>query len=159
LFISKLQQVLDGIGVAVLLELPYRFKTKGQMMNECLDQARLIQLASDTTSCGRFRTYNRTHCGRCVPCMIRRAAFGAWTSQVDATQYVFPSLLGSDKSSGPDDPMAVALAVLTAREKGIDRFLGASLAFASVHERLPYRSVLTNGIHELEALLTGDGLL
>ncbi|UQI28553.1 hypothetical protein M3M50_16385 [Pseudomonas bijieensis] len=159
LFINKLQQVLDGIGVSVQLELPYRFKTKGEMMNGCLDQPRLQALASDTTSCGRFRTYNRRHCGRCVPCMIRRAAFGAWTSGADATDYVFPRLVGSDKSSGPDDPMAVALAVLTARDRGIDRFLGASLAFAPIPERPQYRSVLTNGIHELEALLTGDGLL
>lgn len=28
---------------------------------------RLQQLAWQTTRCGRFRTYNRTHCGRCVP--------------------------------------------------------------------------------------------
>jgi len=159
LFICKLQQVLDGVGVSVLLELPYRFKTKGEMMNECQDPVRLQQLASDTTSCGRFRTYNRTHCGRCVPCMIRRAAFKAWKLGTDDTDYVFPNLLGSSKSSGPDDPMAVALAVLTAKEKGIDRFLGASLAFASTLERPRYRSVLTNGIHELENLLTGDGLL
>lgn len=158
-FISKLQQVLDGVGVSVQLELPYRFKTKGQMMNECHDQVRLLELASDTTSCGRFRTYNRTHCGRCVPCMIRRAAFGAWTSGADATEYVFPNLVGSDKSSGPDDPMAVALAVLTVQQKGVDRFLGASLAFAADVERPNYRDVLSNGIHELEALLTGDGLL
>ncbi|HCL3396771.1 TPA: 7-cyano-7-deazaguanine synthase, partial [Pseudomonas aeruginosa] len=159
LFISKLQQVLDGVGVSVQFELPYRFKTKGEMMNECRDQARLRQLASDTTSCGRFRTYNRQHCGRCVPCMIRRAAFKAWRGGTDSTRYVFPQLIGSDKSSGPDDPMAVALAVLTAKEKGIDRFLRASLAFAAPSERSRYRSVLTNGIHELEALLVGDGVL
>lgn len=159
LFIAKLQQVLDGVGVHVQLELPYRFKTKGEMMNDCLDPVRLQQLAWQTTSCGRFRTYNRTHCGRCVPCMIRRAAFTAWTGGNDATRYVYPSLVGSDKSSGPDDPMAVAQAVLTTRSKGIDRFLGASLAFAPVGERAQYRSVLTNGIQELEALLTGDGVL
>ncbi|QKZ04870.1 Qat anti-phage system QueC-like protein QatC [Pseudomonas eucalypticola] len=159
LFIAKLQQVLDGIGVNVQLELPYRFKTKGEMMNDCLDPVRLQQLAWQTTSCGRFRTYNRTHCGRCVPCMIRRAAFTAWTGGNDDTQYVYSSLVGSDKSSGPDDPMAVAQAVLTTRSKGIDRFLGASLAFAPVDERPQYRSVLTNGIQELEALLTGDGVL
>ena len=91
--------------------------------------------------------------------MIRRAAFTAWTGGDDATRYVYSSLVGSDKSSGPDDPMAVAQAVLTTRSKGIDRFLGASLAFAPVGERTQYRSVLTNGIQELEALLTGDGVL
>lgn len=159
LFISKLQKILDGVGVSVQLKLPYRFKTKGEMMKECLDQSLLKDWASDTTSCGRFRTYNRTHCGRCVPCMIRRAAFNAWAPGSDQTTYVHRSLVGSDKSSGPDDPMAVALAVLTTKSKGLDRFLGATLAFASVDERPEYRSVLGRGMNELEALLCGDGLL
>ncbi|MDY0415065.1 MAG: Qat anti-phage system QueC-like protein QatC [Pseudomonas sp.] len=159
LLISKMQQILDGVGVSVHLDLPYQFKTKGEMMNECLNQGLLKQLASKTTSCGRFRTYNRTHCGRCVPCMIRRAAFNNWTSGSDDTNYAFTSLVGSDKASGPDDPMAVALAVLTVKEKGIDRFLGASLAFTSTTDRPQYRSVLNRGIHELEALLVGDGML
>lgn len=55
--------------------------------------------------------------------------------------------------------MAAALAVLTVREHGLDRFLGASLAFAPVGERASYRQVLQSGIHELEALLQADGIL
>jgi len=159
LFIAGLQELLDGLGIAVRLELPYRFKTKGQMLRECADQTLLASVASDSTSCGRFRTYNRTHCGRCVPCMIRRAAFLAWGPGRDTTRYEYPSVVGSDKSSGPDDPMAAALAVLSVREKGLDRFLGATLAFASPPERAGYRQVLQSGFNELEALLQADGLL
>ena len=62
-------------------------------------------------------------------------------------------------ASGPDDPMAAALAVLTVREKGLDRFLGASLAFAAPAERPRYRSMLQAGIDELAALLQHDGVL
>jgi len=159
LFIAELQDLLDGLGIAVRLELPYRFKTKGQMLRECADQTLLSTVAADSTSCGRFRTYNRTHCGRCVPCMIRRAAFLAWGPGRDTTRYEFPSLVGSGKSSGPDDPMAAALAVLSARDRGLDRFLGATLAFASPAERGSYRQVLQSGLDELEALLQSDGLL
>ncbi len=159
LFIEQLQMLLDGLGVGVRLELPYRFKTKGQMLRECADQALLSTLASDSTSCGRFRTYNRQHCGRCVPCMIRRAAFVAWGADRDTTSYAFPSLVGSEKLSGPDDPMAAALAVLSVRNHGLERFLGASLAFASSGERGLYRQVLQSGLAELEALLQRDGLL
>lgn len=159
LFIDKLQQLLDGLDIGVSLELPYRFKTKGQMLRECADQTLLATVASDSTSCGRFRTYNRKHCGRCVPCMIRRAAFLAWGPGRDTTLYKFPSLLGSDKSSGPDDPMAAALAVLAVRDQGLDRFLGATLAFSSPNERGAYRQVLQTGLDELEALLQADGLL
>lgn len=129
------------------------------MLSECADQALLRTWAADSTSCGRFRTYNRAHCGRCVPCMIRRAAFLAWGPGRDSTQYKFPSLVGADKSSGPDDPMAAALAVLSVRGQGLDRFLGATLAFASPTERAAYRQVLQSGINELEALLQVDVLL
>lgn len=160
LFIQQMQQLLDGLGVLVNFKLPYKFKTKGEMLSECLNQAQLNQLAATTTSCGRYRTYNRTHCGRCVPCMIRRASFLKWGGpNKDTTNYVHSNLISSSKSSGPDDPMAAALAVLAARNKGIDRFLGASLAFATSSERPFYRQTLEKGLAELEALLIGDGLL
>jgi hypothetical protein len=55
--------------------------------------------------------------------------------------------------------MAVALAILTARSKGLDSFLGASLAFTPLAERDQYRRVLAGGIDELEAVLIGDGIL
>ncbi|WP_031569315.1 Qat anti-phage system QueC-like protein QatC [Rheinheimera texasensis] len=159
LFIDMLQSVLGELGISVELILPYRFQTKGEMMRSCLDQNRLSELASGSTSCGRFRTYNRQHCGRCVPCLIRRAAFLAWKPGSDQTNYRFPSVVGSNKSSGPDDPMAMALAVLDAKQRGLDRFLGGTLAFASINDRTAYRRVLQQGLTELEAVLVKDQLL
>jgi hypothetical protein len=92
--------------------------------------------------------------------MIRRASFLKWGGPTkDTTNYVHPNLSGSAKASGPDDPMAAALAVLKARDNGIDRFLGSSLVFASASERPLYRHALETGLAELEALLVGDGLL
>lgn len=158
-FIEMLQTLLDGLGILAKLELPYRFKTKGQMLQECRDQALLRQFAADSTSCGRFRTYNRKHCGRCVPCMIRKAAFLAWDPAADNTDYVHQVLAGADKTSGPDDAMAAAQAVLDVQQKGLDRFLGASLAFATPEDRQAYRQVLGAGINELAVLLQRDGLL
>lgn len=159
LFIRSLQELLTGLGLAVTLELPYQYKTKGQMLIECRNQDLLREWASDSTSCGRFRTYNRIHCGRCVPCMIRKSAFLAWDPAGDTTNYVHRSLANSEKSTSPDDPMAAALAVLTVEQKGIDRFLGGTLAFASPSERIAYRQVLSSGVEELGMLLRKDGLL
>ncbi|EPL2634443.1 7-cyano-7-deazaguanine synthase [Achromobacter mucicolens] len=158
-FIEMLQALLDGLAVPVTLELPYRFKTKGQMLQQCQDQALLRAFAAHSTSCGRFRTYNRKHCGRCVPCMIRKAAFLAWDPAADTTEYVHPVLVGADKTSGPDDAMAAAQAVLDVQGKGLNRFLGASLAFAAPQDRQAYRQVLAAGIDELSALLQRDGVL
>lgn len=91
--------------------------------------------------------------------MIRKGAFIAWNPSADTTKYVHNSLATSGKSSGPDDPMAAALAVLTVEQQGLDRFLGGTLAFASPAERLAYRQVLHAGIEELGVLLRKDGLL
>lgn len=157
LFMQQLQDVLPLLGVNVLINMPYRFKTKGEMLVECADQATLRQFASNTTSCGRFRTYNRTHCGRCVPCMVRKAAILHWGG-ADQTTYRFRNLANSRKSAA-DDPMAVACAVLASRANGIDKFLGASLSFASANDRPQYRRVLGTGLSELGALLERDGLL
>lgn len=160
LFMTKLQQLLHALGVGVEFELPYRFKTKGQMLSECADQHLLRTYATSTTSCGRFLSNRRKHCGRCVPCMIRKAAFlAAWGKDKDSTQYVHPILRGADKSSDPDDPMAAALAVVSVRDQGLDRFLGATLAFASPADRPHYRQMLRDGFVELESLLRRDQLL
>ena len=55
--------------------------------------------------------------------------------------------------------MAVALAILDVRKRGLDRFLGGSLAFAPINERPMYRRVLQEGIKELETVLIQDKLL
>ena len=70
-----------------------------------------------------------------------------------------PKSLTAGRHTPSDDAMAAALAVLTARQKGLDRFLGASLAFAEPAARLAYRNVLANGLNELETLLQRDGVL
>ena len=156
-FMELLQKLIDDVSVGAHLSMPYRFKTKGEMLVQCADQALLTSYACDTTSCGRFRTYNRMHCGRCVPCMVRKAAILHW-GYPDTTRYKFSALMASGKTSA-DDPMAVACAVLAAEHRGIDSFLGATLSFASDIDRPQYRRVAEQGLAELAALLRRDCVL
>lgn len=158
LFMSMLQNLLTSVGIGVRLKMPYKFKTKGEMLVECKNQVLLAKYAADSTSCGRFRTYNRTHCGRCVPCMVRKAAFIRWNAHEDTTNYRFESLATAGKTAA-DDPMAAACAVLALRQKGIDSFLGATLSFANAHDKSGYRGVAERGLGELGALLARDGVL
>ncbi len=157
LFMRMLQELLKGLDIEARLHMPYRFKTKGEMLRECSDQAALERYACDSTSCGRFRTYNRMHCGRCVPCMVRKAAIHHW-GLADTTKYKFSSLSSSGKTSA-DDPMAVACAVLSAEQSGIDSFLGATLSFAPLDDRQKYRRVIEEGLRELAVLLRKDGVI
>lgn len=76
-----LRDILQAVGLAIAVDLPYRFKTKGEMLASTVNPVLLAATASLTMSCshpevGRYRgTTPGNHCGYCVPCIIRRASF------------------------------------------------------------------------------------
>jgi hypothetical protein len=81
-YLFLLNDILKYIGSDIYLRNPYQFKTKGEMMTECKNRNLLEKMASYTMSCShpsdRYKgTEARadSHCGYCVPCVIRRAAF------------------------------------------------------------------------------------
>lgn len=80
-YMSCLQQLLKAMGLPITINLPYRFKTKGEMLCECRDQDFLKEHVAQTMSCAHPEKRNKTkgepdrqHCGYCLPCIIRRAA-------------------------------------------------------------------------------------
>jgi 7-cyano-7-deazaguanine synthase in queuosine biosynthesis len=151
-FVGFVQEVLDGVGVKVKLTNPYRFKTKGEMLIECREQTLLLELSHQSTSCGRYQRYGFTHCGRCLPCQIRRAAFLRW-EQPDATKYVFGPLGKQDaRHAAFDDVRSVATALSMVQIDGLDRWLGATLASVPLDDRDETRSMLKRGVDELRAL-------
>ena len=151
-FVALVQEILDAIGLKVAVTNPYKFKTKGEMLEECRDQRLLLQLAHRSTSCGRYQRYGFTHCGRCLPCQIRRAAFVRW-GKVDGTDYVFVPLGQQDEAHAAfDDVRSVATALNVVQDKGVDRWLGATLASVPTGDRNPTRQMLERGIQELGAL-------
>lgn len=118
-YLGLVQQVLNAVDIPVDLENPYAHLTKGEMMANCLDPVHLAAMAARTVSCGKWKRRGE-QCGRCVPCLIRRAAFhgAGWK---DATQYQPEGrklqqffVHGND----PDDLMAMILA--SRRIKGMD---------------------------------------
>lgn len=74
-FMERLQKLWDALGIPAVLRLPYAAMTKGEMMAACQVPDVLAQVASQATSCGRFVRNGYKHCGRCVPCLVRRASF------------------------------------------------------------------------------------
>jgi hypothetical protein len=76
------RRVLQKLGIETRIELPYRFKTKGEMLAQTLAPSVLKETAPQTMSCshpeaGRWSKNPNTHCGYCVPCIIRRASLHA----------------------------------------------------------------------------------
>ena len=155
---ALLQDVLDAGQLRVRIENPYRFKTKGEMMAECADQDLLTSRAYQTTSCGRFKKFGYKHCGRCIPCLVRRAAFAA-AGCVDATFYVYDDLAIDDEHhAGFDDVRAALMAASAQRDVGTRRWLGATISSPRVSDKPELRATAERGIAEIEALLVAMGV-
>lgn len=152
IFLKGIQAVLDEADMRVDIVNPYQLQTKGEMLAECLDQSALSDLATMSTSCGRFQRYGYQHCGRCLPCQIRRAAFIRW-GQPDSTDYRFVDLGQQDADHAAfDDVRAVSVALAqTAQPDGIARLIGPALSGIG-DLRNPIASMLERGFGELREL-------
>jgi 7-cyano-7-deazaguanine synthase in queuosine biosynthesis len=151
--LAMLQQILDASGLRVRIENPYQHKTKGEMLKDAQDQAMLLANAHHTTSCGRFKRYGYKHCGRCVPCLIRRAAFHKW-GIADRTTYKYKNLSRNDAEHARyDDVRAAAMAVADVRLNGLDAWLGASLSSSILQGKGALRDVAQRGLEELAEFL------
>lgn len=123
------------------------------MLAEGLDQPLLLANAHRTTSCGRFKRYGYKHCGRCVPCLIRRAAFTHW-GVADRTLYKYKSLSKDDKEHArSDDVRAAAMAVADVKERGVEAWLGASLSSSLIRDKDVLRQVARRGLDEVARFL------
>jgi 7-cyano-7-deazaguanine synthase in queuosine biosynthesis len=157
-FLMLFQRLLDAAGLHLRLENPYRFKTKGEMLRGCGAQDFLHDYAHMATSCGRFARNGYRHCGRCVPCLIRRAAFHTW-GVPDQTPYVYAELGRDDDDHGRfDDVRAAAIAVEQVKAEGLDSWLGTSLSTALLGDVSLYRAVVERGLDELGQFLQATGV-
>lgn len=156
--LSLFQQMLDVAGLRVRIVNPYRFKTKGEMLQECRDQALLEAHAFQTTSCGRFKQFGYNHCGRCIPCLVRRAAFFAWKGE-DLTYYKYGNLALNDADhAGFDDVRSALMGIAECYEVGVDRWIGATLSSNLVIDKEELKRTIKRGLDEIRALLSEMGV-
>ena len=128
------------------------------MLSGCQDQSFLAKYAAETTSCGRFARNGFEHCGRCLPCLIRRAAFHAWGKK-DNTGYVYDDLSkDDDKHARFDDVRCAAIAAAQFKVDGIDALAGANLNALTMGDIAPYKSVLEREINEVGDSLAAAGV-
>jgi 7-cyano-7-deazaguanine synthase in queuosine biosynthesis len=157
-FLNRIRALLAAAGLRVEIINPYEHQTKGEMLNGCADQVLLKSRAAQSVSCGRYRVYNYKHCGRCVPCQVRRAAFLAW-GEPDTTFYKFTQLGKSDgEHANFDDVRSVAMAIAEVSAEGLDAWLGSALAYPKMGDPLPLRDLVKRGLNELAALHKHHGV-
>ena len=122
------------------------------MLLECRAQELLKDKAAESTSCGRFQRFQYRHCGRCVPCQVRRAAFLAW-KQPDTTTYVHEQLGKNDADhAGFDDVRSAAMAIAEVKSEGFDAWLGSALSTPLIGDVVPLKALVERGLNEIAAL-------
>lgn len=133
-FIARFNEIVNNLGLQAEFTNPYRFKTKGEMAEECVDADFIKETAKDTISCsspgkGRYQGNSPGHCGHCMPCLIRRAALTAAFGE-DDTPYTLEKLRGKLNSKEATGEHIRSFQVALERLK-------ASTKYASVAVRIP----------------------
>ena len=132
---------------------------KARCSHNARDQPFLQHQAHLATSCSRYGRYNYTHCGRCVPCIVRRAAFHYWGHR-DRTDYKFRDLSRDNYDNARfDDVRSAAMAVLQVRSGGLDSWIGTAINSTFLGDISPYRATVERGLAEIGAFLDDVGVL
>lgn len=168
-YMARFNELLTNLGINAALNNPYAFMTKGEMALQCKDQQFIRQHAASTMSCSspQSRRYDPDpaerspkHCGRCVPCLIRRASLHA-AFGLDETPYRIPDLhaqiLDSRKAEGEHvRAFQLSLAKLAANP-GRAKFDVHKPGPLSDHPSriADYVGVYTRGMEEVGSLLSG----
>lgn len=127
--ISLVREILADLDLAMEIELPYRFRTKGEMLAQCSNLSMIARGLRATMSCShpganRFAARDpNLHCGYCLPCIIRRAAIRVSVRR-DPTDYAFKDLSQPLSAKRGSDLRSVKIA--------LDRYRGRPPRLADV---------------------------
>jgi 7-cyano-7-deazaguanine synthase in queuosine biosynthesis len=115
-FFATLQEIWTEVGLDHPIENPYRFKTKGEIVSECRDQDLLELCYHDSVSCAKsghtvhWENPTAGACGRCVPCLFRRASLH--TVNLDNQVYGYDVLSEAMNEERLGDDLRALLAFL-----------------------------------------------
>lgn len=151
-FLAELGSILQSVGLNITITNIFEGKSKGDMLAECT-HPQISSLASSSYSCGKGKRHH-AQCGRCIPCLIRRASFHK--AGLDDRSYYFADL---ERSILNDDVMSARIAVarnqVQTREK-FERWVSSAgpLPVDPVRREAILRAVST-GVDEVENFLAG----
>lgn len=153
-FLSRLEKLLGDAGFNIKFVNPYQFKTKGEMLAECIDQAAIAKAIPLSVSCSHWHRKHK-QCGHCVPCLIRRSSIHHAGFTQDAL-YVSQNinLIYGEKDTR-DDLLAVQTAIIrlskTKDYKGWIRQSGSLPEDNAT--RMKLESTIKRGLQEVDTFL------
>ncbi|WP_414463708.1 Qat anti-phage system QueC-like protein QatC [Hyphomicrobium sp. DY-1] len=154
-FLNGFRALVEALKLPVVIENPYEWRTKGEMVAAHRAHKGFRQLAAETVSCGKWKRKNQ-QCGRCVPCLIRRSALHAG-GLIDDTNYQFPDLMAVMKDEdGRDDLIAIQAAIMRGGSFASWVSQSGPLPIEDA-ERNHYLDVARRGLNELADYLRSEG--
>lgn len=163
--LKVVQELFNSLQLNVDVENPYELKTKGEMLRDSGDPQFIADV--DTMSCSRPATRNahlegsgNKHCGRCVPCIIRRASLKkANIPDNNSTlpfrkQYRLDILNSTLNASINKGENVIAFKYFINRVNRQPNYLTAAIRMTGPLENVEdYISVYKRGLQEVEQLL------
>ena len=157
-FLGQLRGLLEAVALPSQIYNPYELVTKGEMVSSLARNKSFTTLASDTVSCAKWKRKSE-QCGRCFPCLVRRAALYAGNVN-DETRYGSQDLreiVSSEEHR--DDLMAVLTALRHLDRVDTARWVSRSgpLPFDTAY-RSSLIDVFRRGLGELGTFLRDNGV-
>jgi hypothetical protein len=160
-YLHLMQELFNGLGIAADIENPYGFNTKGEMVRTWKDSVAFTAMAGDTVSCGKWKR-RHVQCGRCVPCLIRRASFHAAGVPDPTPRYESPLLtnvLASQDVEERGDLLALMGAVRLLGKPALSAKVGAPGPLPVERAaRASYEAVVSRGLAEIKSYLAASGI-
>lgn len=157
-YLALLQTLFDNVGIAAVLNNPFELLTKGEMVGRFQGDPTFIKIASGTVSCGKWKRKSQ-QCGRCVPCLIRRASLYAGDVE-DRSGYQNELLKDVlDDEELRDDLVAMLTATRRVHTDDLNRWVARSGPLPlDPARRAGLVDVHRRGLLEVETFLQDSGL-
>lgn len=161
-FISCFREFLVALNINVPVNLPYKFATKGEMLRDTKNQEVLHKGLLKTLSCsrpdaGRFeKRPPGTHCGYCVPCIIRLSSMKAAGFEIkDAAFFDIANIKLDPKTAKGRDRRGFELAIERVKNLSSLRLAGEVLQSGPLPPEniREYAGVYQRGLDEVANLL------
>jgi len=155
----RIAEILDALDIAVSIENPFEWLTKGEAMIKVAGQAPppgWADAAALTLSCSKLNGRwmggpSNRNCGLCVPCMVRRATF-VRADVSDGTIYLHETLSGKNLKQLIDARRGDIEAVKYAIERGVDSDAIDAGTWPNGYDLDRVESLVQRGLDELALL-------
>lgn len=163
-FFGKLEDFINSLGFQIKIDNPYKFCTKGQMLDKCEDKVIMESLLEDTISCSHnahdrwWARRNKLNCGYCIPCIIRRASIHHYNPSFDDYSKYGHNLdeneLDLDRQDLDKDTDLLAMINFLNKKLTKDELERELLLISKVDNSEKIATMLESGYEEIRKLIT-----